>query len=251
MIEFKNVGASYGKKKALDGVSLAAENGEITVILGKNGSGKTTLFRTLTGLLGYSGSVRIDGYEVSKTPYYKRGKILAIMPQQLEKPKITVRELVSYGRQPYVGFSGILSKADNAEIDRAMAQTQTDIFAHTPADKISGGELQRAYLAMIMAQCTQNVALDEPCAHLDPDYERRTANFLRSEAASGKAVLAIYHNLNAAMEIADKIAVLDRGKLIFTGTAEEFSSSELPETLFSLRRYESKDENGRKRVFFA
>ena len=251
MIEFENLSAFYGKKKVLKNISLTAENGEITIILGKNGSGKSTLFRTLTGLLGYTGSVRADGSEVKSTSANRRGKLIALMPQQLAKPQITVRELVSYGRQPYTGFSGILSKDDDLAVCRAMEQTQTDVFSDTPADKISGGELQRAYLAMIMAQNAPNLALDEPCSHLDPEYGKRTAEFLQNAANEGKAVLAIYHDLNQAMEIAHKIAVLREGELIFFGSPKDFADSDLPESLFSLRRFECEDESGTKRVFFA
>ncbi len=237
MIEFKNVSVGYRKKTILSDISFTADNAQICVLLGHNGSGKSTLMRAVTGNLPYSGSITIDKNEISKISPSRRAKLLSLMPQMLTRPSISVYELVSFGRQPYTGISGILSDSDYTKIDDAIRKTNLESLADSPCDRISGGELQRAYLAMVLAQDTPNLLLDEPAAHLDARYERQISDFLLGLKADGRAVLAVLHNINHALEIADRIVVIDSGKLIFRGNRGEFIERGIAEELFGLRRY--------------
>ena len=249
MIELNDVSVGYRGKPILSNISFTVSDGEICALLGHNGSGKSTLLRAVMGSLGYTGSVRIDGQETRRLSN-DRAKLLSLMPQLMARPSISVYELVSFGRQPYTGISGILSKSDRQKIDAAIQKTRLEPLALSRCDRISGGELQCAYLAMVLAQDTPNLLLDEPAAHLDARNERQISEFLRALRADRRAVLAVLHNINHALSIADRIIVIDSGKLVFNGNRAEFADRQIAETYFGLRRYTCRDDRGNGAEFY-
>lgn len=249
MIELNDVSVGYKGKPVLENISFKVNDGEICALLGHNGSGKSTLLRAVMGSLGYTGSIRIDGQETRRLSN-DRAKLISLMPQLMARPSISVYELVSFGRQPYTGISGILSKSDRQKIDEAIQKTRLEPLALSRCDRISGGELQRAYLAMVLAQDTPNLLLDEPAAHLDARYERQISDFLLALKADRRAVLAVLHNINHALAIADRIIVIDSGKLVFNGNRAEFADRQIAETYFGLRRYTCRDDRGNGAEFY-
>lgn len=249
MIELNDVSVGYRGKPILSNISFTVNDGEICALLGHNGSGKSTLLRAVMGSLGYTGSIRIDGQETRRLSN-DRAKLISLMPQLMARPSISVYELVSFGRQPYTGISGILSKSDRQKIDEAIQKTRLEPLALSRCDRISGGELQRAYLAMVLAQDTPNLLLDEPAAHLDARYERQISDFLLALKADRRAVLAVLHNINHALSIADRIIVIDSGKLVFNGNRAEFADRQIAETYFGLRRYTCRDDRGNGAEFY-
>ena len=249
MIEFEHVAAAYGKRKIINDVSFIAESGEITVLFGKNGCGKSTLIRTVAGNLSYSGSILIDGTETKRLKPHERARRLAVMPQILRSPQITVRELVSYGRQPYTGISGILSKKDNEKVTCAIKNAGIEALADAYIDRISGGERQKAYFAMLLAQDTDNIILDEPGAFLDAEYMNVLCSFLIRAKENGKTVLTVLHDINRTLEIADKIAVFHENT-VFTVSPQCFVDNQTAERLFNLRRFDCVDANGKATVLF-
>lgn len=249
MIELNDVSVGYRGKPILSNISFTVSDGEICALLGHNGCGKSTLLRAVTGSLGYVGSIRIDGQETRRLSN-DRAKLISLMPQLMARPSISVYELVSFGRQPYTGISGILSKSDRLKIDDAIQKARLLPLALSRCDRISGGELQRAYLAMVLAQDTPNLLLDEPAAHLDARYERQISDFLLALKADRRAVLAVLHNINHALSIADRIIVIDSGKLVFNGNRAEFADRQIAETYFGLRRYTCRDDRGNGAEFY-
>lgn len=249
MIELNDVSVGYRGKPILSNISFTVSDGEICALLGHNGCGKSTLLRAVMGSLGYTGSIRIDGQETRRLSN-DRAKLISLMPQLMARPSISVYELVSFGRQPYTGISGILSKSDRQKIDEAIQKTRLEPLALSRCDRISGGELQRAYLAMVLAQDTPNLLLDEPAAHLDARYERQISDFLLALKADRRAVLAVLHNINHALAIADRIIVIDSGKLVFNGNRAEFADRQIAETYFGLRRYTCRDDRGNGAEFY-
>ena len=249
MIELNDVSVGYRGKPILSNISFTVSDGEICTLLGHNGSGKSTLLRAVMGSLGYTGSIRIDGQETRRLSN-DRAKLISLMPQLMARPSISVYELVSFGRQPYTGISGILSKSDRQKIDEAIQKTRLEPLALSRCDRISGGELQRAYLAMVLAQDTPNLLLDEPAAHLDARYERQISDFLLALKADRRAVLAVLHNINHALAIADRIIVIDSGRLVFNGNRAEFADRQIAETYFGLRRYTCRDDRGNGAEFY-
>lgn len=249
VIELTEVSVFYGKKAAAKNISFCANTGEITVLLGKNGSGKSTLVRACCGSLSYNGNIKLDGEEVSKMKPMHRSRVLSVMPQIQRSPGVSVKEMVSYGRQPYTGISGILSKKDKEIVQSTIEKTGLTQFSQSSVSTLSGGERQRAYFAMLLAQDTPNVILDEPGTFLDAEYMNFLCSFLLRQKNEGKTVLAVLHDINRAVEIADRLVVLDRG-ICFNGNSQEFIESDCAQSLFGLEKYECTDKDGNRRVFY-
>lgn len=249
MIELKNVSTGYGKRPVIQNLSFRAGSGEITVLLGKNGQGKTTLLRAISGSLPYTGSISLDGREVRAMKPQLRARSLGAMPQILRSPDITVRELVSYGRQPYTGLTGILQEKDHDMVSRAISQVGIEALSESYVNQISGGERQKAYFALLLAQDTPNLLLDEPGAFLDADAMGRLCNFLRQAKAKGKTVLAVMHDINRALYLADQVVALC-GDKPFIGTPEQVMENRIPQRFFGLEGFRCQSENGKTITFF-
>lgn len=250
MIECKNLSIGYGKKVVAADICFTAKSGEISVIIGKNGCGKSTLLKSIAGIIPSSGIILIDGKCAANLGISCLSKSVSMMPQMLVSPPVTVRELVSYGRQPYTGLYGNLSVQDKIIVENTISELKIKHIANSRLDHISGGERQKAYFAMLIAQNTPNLILDEPSAHLDNEYSLNLCSFLVSEKHKGKAVIAVLHDINRAMDIADKITVIDSGRIIFDDTPESFSMSDIPERVFRLTRYNGVSADGKNRCMF-
>ena len=246
MIEFKSFDISFGKKRILNGDSLSVPDGQITVILGKNGSGKTTLLRSvfLTRGASLKGEIIIDGKNRADFGSNEFSKSVALMPQNLPAPSISVRELVRLGRSPYSGVFGTLGAKDGEICDSAIESLGISHLAQMPVSALSGGERQKAFFAMILAKGAKNVILDEPASALDLPSAARLALFVKELKKEGKCVLLVMHDLTEALALADRIYVLNGGTASGPMTPEEFVSSNIPETVFSSVPYKVKTENG-------
>ena len=244
MLEYKDVSLRLGGAQILDGISFSLRPGGLTALVGRNGSGKSTLLSCLDGM-PYRGTVMLGGEDLRTVPPRRRARMAAILHQDMPAPRLTVRELAAFGREPYLDFTGRLREQDREVVDRALRDAQVSGLADRRVDTLSGGERQRAYLAMVLAQETELLLLDEPGAHLDRAWE---ASFLELlTRLEGRTVLLALHDLDAAVRYARDILVLEEGKLIFSGTVEECLQKEILEKTFCLRRYTA--EEGR--IFFA
>lgn len=249
MIEFKDVCVLAKEKAILDGVSLTAREGEITTILGRNGSGKTTLLSCALSLRRYSGEIFADGKSTSEMTRRQVAKKVALMPQILPNPDISVRGLVSLGRTPYTSFSGILSRDDERLVSEAMEAMQIGGLADRSIASLSGGERQRAYFAMILAQGTDIVMADEPTTYMDAVTKKELFSFLGMLKGRKKTVITVLHDLTDAVRVSDRIHLLDGGRLIFSGSADEFAHSAYPKEIFGLEAVFT-SANGEDIVFF-
>lgn len=250
MIECKNISIELSGKTILSDLSLKCPNGSITVILGKNGCGKTTLLKAISGLYRYSGSILADSTEVCTTKNIELARKISLMPQLLTHPNIQVKRLVAFGRSPYTGISGILSPADIRAVNSAIEITDICAIRDSFVNRISGGEQRKAFFAMLIAQGTKNILLDEPCANMDVKYSAKILRLIRSLKEQNKTVIAVFHDVNTALEIADKVVFIEHGKCIFEGTPYQAITEKLPEKVFELKPYKFTDENGNKCVFY-
>ena len=236
-LEFQNISTAYGKKAVLKDISFTVESGSITALLGRNGAGKTTLLRCLTGQkLPESGAVLLDGQNAARLTPGRRSRMVAFLPQELPAPGVSVWELAALGRAPRLGLSGKLQAGDTDAVNAALEAVGMEQFAHRPVNSLSGGERKKAFLAMILAQDTPLVVLDEPTAHLDAAGRFELLALLEQlRRETGKSFLVVMHELPEALRFAHRVAVLREGTLAFEGTPEEFLAQNIGAQCFGVR----------------
>lgn len=232
----ENLSISYGTQKVLDSLSLTLPAGKITALLGPNGCGKSTLLNCFSRLITpQSGTIMLDDQPLKELTSRQLARQLALLPQHHLTPEgITVRELVSYGRSPWLSLWGRLSAEDNTRIDIAMNQTQTHLLAERRLTELSGGQRQRAFLAMVLAQDTPVVLLDEPTTYLDINHQVELMRLMGELKTAGKSVIAVLHDLNQASRYCDHLVILANGRVIAQGTPEEVMKPELLKAVFSI-----------------
>ncbi len=251
MLEFKNLSLKIGEKTILDSVSFTAKKSSVTALIGKNGSGKSSLLASANGLFSYDGEILLCGKDIVKYPKKEKAKLAAFLPQMMPETSISLYSLVSLGRSPYTGGMGILSASDKEAISRAMLLTNTEKLADRSVSTLSGGEKRRAFLALLLAQETPLLVLDEPTAYLDISYSASLLRLLRELCEDhGKTVLVAIHDISDAIELADDIAILDGGKTVFYGKKDELLNTDIIEKCFGTKRYTVTDGTGQK-IFFS
>jgi iron complex transport system ATP-binding protein len=206
-------------RDAVAGADLDAGPGEMVAVLGPNGAGKSTLLRLLLGVvLPSKGAAEYRGRPAARWGSAERARRIGVLPQH-EEPAfpVSVGELVSMGRYPHLGAWRRPDAADRAAVARALERCHVDAIADRPYATLSGGERQRARLARALAQEPESLALDEPTASLDLAHEMEIWEILREEAARGRAVLLTTHHLNLAARYADRLVLMDRGRVAVAG----------------------------------
>ena len=227
MVELRNLTAGYGEKTILRDISLTFSPGTVTAILGVNGCGKSTLLKAAAGLIPLQG-----GEVLTDEP---RARNIAYLPQTRRLPELTAGRLVLHGRFPWLGWPRTYRPADHAAARKAMERLGVAQFADTPMSQLSGGTRQKIYLAMALAQEAPTILLDEPTSFLDPAHQLRFLELCRSLAAEGRAVAAVLHDLPLALRFADRLAVLDGGRLIALGTPDEIMSTDILQKTFGVQ----------------
>jgi len=214
---------AYGDKEIVKNVTLNIEDGNITTIIGSNGCGKSTLLKTIARLQpSKSGTVFLDGKEIHKESTKKIAQKMAILPQAPDAPEgLTVAELVSYGRFPYQRRIKLTEK-DHQVINWALKVTGVDAFRHQVVDALSGGQRQKVWIAMALAQETDIILLDEPTTYLDLSHQLEILELLKWLNLNEKrTIVMVLHDLNHAARFADRIVAMKQGEVVKEGTAEE------------------------------
>jgi iron complex transport system ATP-binding protein len=213
---------ALGGRRVLDGVTLDVRGGEWLALVGPNGAGKSSLLALLAGLRAPdAGQVLLDGRALAEWPARARAVRIAWLAQQGEaEGDLPVQHLVGLGRLPRHGLLGAPDADDAEAVAAAMAETEATPFAGRRLATLSGGERQRSLLARALAVQPAVLLLDEPSTHLDPPHQRLLLGTLASRARAGAAVVAVLHDLNAALA-ADRVCVLDRGRLVADGAPHE------------------------------
>ncbi|MCI9300722.1 ABC transporter ATP-binding protein [uncultured Oscillibacter sp.] len=245
MLEAKNLSAGYPGRAVLAGVSLAARPGRVLALLGPNGCGKSTLLRTMAGLLPpLGGEVLLDG----RRDYSPRqaAQRVAYLPQSRTAPNITVRRLVLHGRFPYLSYPRRYGREDYEAVDRALAAADALDLADRPLPELSGGQRQKAYLAMALAQETEAILMDEPTTFLDIRHQLEVLALVRRLAEEGRGVVLALHDLCLALTAADDVAVLGEGRLLALGGPEAVYQSKVLERVMGVRLDRSEGPGGRR-----
>ena len=236
MIELKNVAFGYGDAPLFSGLSCAFEDGALACVVGPNGSGKSTCLKLCARLLKPRvGEIMVDGRPASAYDARAFARALAFLPQSRPLPAITVRSLVSHGRFAYLGLSHRLRPADEEAVEGALRLTGMLDCAGRELRTLSGGQRQKAYLAMLIAQGAQNLLLDEPMTYLDVRCQLELLELLRALCGRGKCVVMVVHDLALACEAGDRALLLHGGAPLYNGPAGGLLSSGRVETAFGVR----------------
>jgi iron complex transport system ATP-binding protein len=200
----------------LDGLSTRLQPGEVTAICGPNGAGKSTLLECLAGLLSPdSGAVLLGGAPVATLPPGERARAVGYLPQDGEIAwDLPVRNLVALGRLPH-------GRGGGAAIDAALAMLDLETFSSRPVSTLSGGEKARALLARVLAGEPRWILADEPLAALDLGHQLALVAHLQRAARDGAGVVLVLHDLALAMNHADRVLVLDEGRLVADGVPDQ------------------------------
>ena len=226
MLEMISAVAGYGREPILNGATLTLRRGELVALIGANGCGKSTLLRTLVGLLPRAaGEVKLDGAPLSSLKKAEVARRVAYLSQGRDIPDMTVGELVLCGRFPHLTYPRHYRKEDRAAAEGAMARVGITALADRPLASLSGGMRQAAYIAMALAGKTDAILLDEPTTHLDPAHALGTVRLLRELAGEGRAVLAVMHDLPLAFTLADRILLLQNGRITLSAPPAEAADS--------------------------
>ena len=237
MIDIDSLRVELGDSQILREVSLHVDAGEFLALIGPNGAGKTTLLRTINGLVTpESGTVSIDGRDISTVSSKAVGRLVATVPQETSLAfDFDVEDIVTMGRTPHRGRFSTLRETDRAAVEAALERTETAQFADRSVGDLSGGERQRVLLARALAQETPVLLLDEPTASLDINHQLRTLSLARELADDGKCVVAAIHDIELAARFCDTIAVLDSGEIRARGSPSEVLTHETLEETFGVR----------------
>lgn len=215
---------SYGETLVVSDLDIHIRKGEITTIIGPNGSGKSTVLKALTRLLKYrSGVVEILERDLKDYDTKELARLIGVLPQKhTAPPDFTVRDLVGYGRMPHQKWYERNSREDDAIVDWALEVTGTSHLAKKSIRACSGGEQQRVWIAMVLAQQPEILFLDEPTTYLDISHQQETMRLVkRLKRESGIGIVMVLHDLSHAMEVSDYIVVIKDGKKYSEGTPLE------------------------------
>lgn len=226
---------NYGEKKVVNSVSFKIPKGKVLSLIGPNGAGKSTVMGMISRLIARdSGIIHLEDKDLAKWKSKELAKKLAILTQHNNvQMKLTVRELVAFGRFPYSGNQ--LTAEDNEMIDKAIAYMELQEFEERFIDELSGGQRQRAYIAMVIAQDTEYVLLDEPTNNLDIYHASnmmRTVRRLCDEL--GKTVILVLHEINYAAFYSDYVCALVDGEIAKFGTVAEVINKETLSAIYKV-----------------
>ncbi|WP_328862759.1 ABC transporter ATP-binding protein [Streptomyces sp. NBC_00306] len=233
------VTVAYDGDDVVHDASVTLRAGEVAALVGPNGSGKSTLLRTLarlqkprTATLTIDGGT--DGFALSPREFSRR---VALLTQGRPTPSgLTVRDLVEFGRYPHRGRWGGADPDGRAAVDRALALTGVTELADRGAENLSGGQLQRVWLAGCLAQETGVLLLDEPTTYLDLRYQVELLDLIRDLTdIHGIAVGVVLHDLDQAAAVADRIMLLKAGRIIADGSPEDVLTAERLTDTYGIR----------------
>lgn len=235
MIELKGVTAGYTRQPVLRDFSLTLTDGGITVLIGPNGCGKSTLLKLAAGLLRpQSGSVKIDGRPITEYSAKELAQRIAYLPQARPLPAITAEAMVLHGRFPYLSYPRRYRPQDREAARQAMEAVGAQDLAEREVTTLSGGERQKVYIAMALAQQTPTVLLDEPTTYLDIDRQLEVMRLCSLLREQGKTVVMVLHDLNLAFRFADTLHLLCAGGLAASGSPEDIAASGELERIFHI-----------------
>ena len=238
LINVKSLYAGYSKTPVLKDISFSVLKGESLCVLGPNGCGKTTLLKTLAGLIGYSGEIILDGHSLKNIKRKDIAKKIAVLSQVSSIYfSYSVYDTVMMGRYVHREGSSFLSvsKKDREYVEKCLRAVDIWNLREKKIDELSGGQLQRVYLARTLAQEPELILLDEPTNHLDLKAQTELILFLKEICKKeAKAVIGVFHDINLALQFADKLIFLKDGTIQASGKKEEVLTGEILQSVYGM-----------------
>ncbi len=235
LMDVKEVSKKYGEKQVVTHVDLRLKKGKLTAFIGPNGAGKSTLLSMMSRLIPKdSGGIYLDGTEVKAWHTNDLSKRLSILKQaNTVQLKLTVRELVAFGRFPH--SKGRLTAADQHQIDKVLSYLGLSSLQNEYINTLSGGQLQRAYIAMVLAQDTEYIFLDEPLNNLDMNHAvQLMKTMVRLVSEFDKTIVIVLHDINFAASYADEIVAMKDGQIFAQGPTEDIITKEVLDELYEM-----------------
>lgn len=229
MLTVKDLFSSYGAAEVLHGVDLAAKKGESLYIAGPNGCGKTTLLKCMAGLQPFRGSVTIAEKEVRSYRRRDLARRVGLMTQITETYfPYTVYDTAALGRYAHLRSPlGAFTEADRAAVNQCLERVGLLPLAQKRISELSGGQLQRVYLARLFAQDPDIILLDEPTNHLDLKYQIELLEFVTDwSRREKKTVIGVLHDLNLVCAYAQRAILMKNGRVFARGKPREALSDE-------------------------
>jgi iron complex transport system ATP-binding protein len=223
VIALRQLSVSLGGSLVVDRVTASVEPGEWVAVIGPNGAGKTTLLRAVASLVDYEGSVELMGEDIRALSRGERARRVAVVTQiPTMPPEMSVREYVLLGRTPYIGYLASERRRDYDAAEAAMARLDLGALSRRRLSALSGGERQRVVLARALAQHAPVLLLDEPTTSLDVGRQQQVLEIVdQLRTTEGLTVLSAMHELTLAGQYADRLLLLDRGRLVASGPAKD------------------------------
>lgn len=236
MIELSHLQAGYPDREVLHDLTLTFPDGKISVLLGPNGCGKSTLLRTIPKLLpAQEGTLLLDGQPLDTLTSRQIAQRVAYLPQSRNVPNISALRMVLHGRFPYLSYPRRYRPQDRQMACQALDWVGAGELRDRLLPELSGGQRQKVYLAMALAQDTRNILMDEPTTYLDVGTQLEVMDIARRLAGQGRAAVLVLHDLCLAMQYGDQISVLSEGCLCQTGTPEEIFTSGILNEIMGIR----------------
>ena len=229
MLTAEKITVRYGGFTAVDGLSFSLKEGQWLMLVGPNGAGKSTLLGAIAQGIPYEGSVALGGRDIRAFKPAQRARELGMLSQQHHVSyAYTVEEIVSLGRYAHArGFFSAHDEAGRARVEEALELTGMTALRHASVLTLSGGELQRAFLAQAFAQDPRVLLLDEPANHLDLPYQKHVFSLIDQwRRQPGRAVISVVHDLSLAQKYGTHALLLDRGRCVAQGEIEEVFAPE-------------------------
>jgi iron complex transport system ATP-binding protein len=238
MLTLKNVSAGYNGIDVINNISLCVKEGENLCIIGPNGCGKTTLIKAISGIIPHTGIIKIGGTDINNMKREQVAKKIAVMSQiSTIYFSYSIYETVLLGR--YLHMKGRTFKEPSAKdreyTDKCLKAVGLFNIKHKQISTLSGGQLQRVYLARTLAQEPNIILLDEPTNHLDLKHQTELIDFLKDWSKyEGHSVIGVMHDLNLAIKLSDNMLVLDNGNIAAYGSTNEIISSNLLNEVYDM-----------------
>lgn len=235
-LSLNQVSFSYNDTRVLYRIDLSVEKGEMIAVLGPNGSGKTTLIKLMSGVLKPGeGEIHLDGSRLGRMKRREVAQRVAVVPQQFTIPfAFTLNEVVLLGRTPFLRPFSDEGKRDHRVVEQAIALIGIEELKERFFNELSGGERQKAILAMALAQEPKLLLLDEPTAHLDINHQVEILDLVRSlNREQGLTVIGAMHDLNLAALYFDRLILLKQGRIFADGDPKQVLTEETIKEVFS------------------